>query len=76
MDGWIEGNKRGGGREDYNSLESLEDAFVAKALKSLLSSPTQKPLFLSLPSITLHSLPHVPSQRALCSLLHESLSPS
>ena len=31
---------------DCNSLESLEEAFVTKALKSLLSSPAPKPLFL------------------------------
>ena len=49
MDGWKQGKK--GGREDCYSLESLEEveAFVAKALKSLLSSPTPKPLFLSFP---------------------------
>ena len=46
LDGWIEGNKRGGRRGDCNSLESLEEALVAKALKSLLSSPMPKPLFL------------------------------
>ena len=49
MDGWKQGKK--GGREDCYSLESLEEveACVAKALKSLLSSPTPKPLFLSFP---------------------------